>query len=143
MTVAFTACLSARIPFFVSHETVGPFIEFLRTSSEKYQCLVPIYCFMPDHIHILLQGKTDQANTHHAMSAFKQKAGFWLSGHRPELSLQTDFYDHVVRQSEDLNSQIIYIAANPVRAGIAPDLLSHPFTGAFGYELKDVILGAM
>jgi len=52
---AFTLCVEARKKFFVESETVNIFATFLQQVAEKYDFRA-IYCFMPDHLHLISLG---------------------------------------------------------------------------------------
>ena len=56
-------------------------IDALTTSAIQHSCSVPIYCIMPDHVHVILQGTDESADTWRAMVAFKQPSGFRLAKH--------------------------------------------------------------
>ena len=111
----------------------------LASATAMYECLVPIYTFMPDHLHVLVTGTTDGADSLAAMEKFKDLSGWWLYRHRPKLKWQKDFYDHSVRYHEGWETQARYIALNPVRRGLAKDGASWPFTGSIGYDVKDIL----
>ena len=139
ITVAFTLCIADNKPLFRDTEVVHEFIDLLRLSAEKHRCLVPIYCFMPDHLHVMLQGTTDETDLWQAIVQFKQRSGFWLGRRRPGVSWQKDFYDHIIRRDEDLGAQIRYVAGNPVRRGLVADWREYPHTGSIGTHLEAVI----
>ena len=102
VTVAFTACVDGGSPLFTDAQVVGSFTERLQTAVEKHQCVVFIYCFMPEHQHLIVHGNSPQADTWRAMVDYKQLTGFWLGRHRPDVKWQKDFYDHIIRADEDL-----------------------------------------
>ena len=139
IVVSFTACILDRRSPFLEKSIVDQFIEALRRSAESSQCIVPIYCFMPDHLHVILQGLTDRSDTWRAMVSFKQKSGFWFGRNLPQFCWQKDFYDHVIRSDENLGSQIRYIADNPVRKGLVKMWSDYPFTGAIGIDLQRIL----
>jgi putative transposase len=139
VNVAFTLCVAKRAPLFVDDDVVTEFVSLLRAAAEKHACLVPIYCFMPDHLHVLLSGQHEFSDAWTALALFKQRTGFWLGRHRPAIRWQKDFYDHLIRRNEDLGAQARYIAANPVRRGLAKDWRQYPLTGAIGIDLATVI----
>jgi putative transposase len=138
-TVVFTACVAAAQPLFTDRSVVETFAALLRSAAESHGCVVVIYCFMPDHLHLMLHGRHKSADTWQAMVEFKQRSGYWLKQHRPGVSWQKDFYDHVVRRDEDLGAQVRYIAANPVRKGLVSDWREYPHIGAIGIDLYAVI----
>ncbi len=81
------------------------------------------------------------ADTLSAMSAFKQRSGFWLAQAGMRHAWQKDFNGHVMRRDEDLCKHIRYIANNPVRAGLVERWEDYPFTGAIGHDLRAIIDG--
>jgi len=97
---------------------------------------------MPDHMHVVLHGRSDAADAWQAMVDFKQKTGFWFARHRPLTAWQKDFYDHVIRADEDLGAQIRYVADNPVRRGLVKVWTEYPFTGSLGIDLNVVMADA-
>jgi len=140
--VAFTICVDHSQPLFIKEEVVRAFIPILREVIEKHACIVPIYCFMPDHLHVILHGKIQSADTCQAMVEFKQRSGYWLKRNRPTVRWQKDFYDHIVRKSEDLGAQVRYIAMNPVRKELVEVWEKYAFTGALGVDLEKVMADA-
>ena len=114
VNVAFTLCIANRTPFFAEPDVVSAFVSMLRAVTEKHACVVPIYCFMPDHVHLLLSGQKESADAWNAAQTYKQKTGFWLGQHHPGVKWQNDFYDHIIRRDEDLGAQVRYIAGNQI-----------------------------
>jgi REP element-mobilizing transposase RayT len=74
-TVSFDACTWDRIKLFRTPEVVLPQVEFLRLAAAEFQCIVPIYCFMPDHMHAMLMGESKHSNALKAMAKFKSLSG--------------------------------------------------------------------
>ncbi len=141
VAVSFTACTADQRLLFANPAVAQECIRKLDKARSQYHCLVLIYCFMPDHLHAILQGTDATADTWAAMAAFKQQCGFWLARQHPKFALQKDFYDHVIRADEDLGAQIRYVADNPVRKGFVKDWRAYPYTGALGIDLEDVLEG--
>ncbi|MBI4516469.1 MAG: transposase [Deltaproteobacteria bacterium] len=123
-------------------DVVSIFLATLREALGRWCCSAPVCCFMPDHLHLIVQGDTDRPDTRGAMAAFKQKSGFWLRRHRPGRAWQKDFWDHIIRCSEDLGAQVRYVAENPVRQGLARDWREYPYTGAIGHDLREILADA-
>ncbi len=143
VAVAFTACVADNQPLFQDEGVACKFIEILRMAVEKNDCNVLIYCFMPDHVHLILQGISPLSDVWKSIVDFKQRSGFWLGTNRPNFRWQKGFYDHVIRQSDDLGAQIRYVASNPVRKELVQNWEMYPYTGAIGIDLKGVIEGVM
>src|SRR5687767_7053598 len=79
VTVSFTACIDERRTPFREAEIVRLFLDKLTDALSKRHCVALIYCFMPDHLHVVIQGQDDQADTWQAMVDFKQQTGFWFA----------------------------------------------------------------
>jgi putative transposase len=141
-TVSFTACAENRRRGFDDPDLVAAFVPHLTDAARETGCVVPIYCFMPDHLHVVVLGLDDASRPKRAMELFKHDTGMWLAEHRPNLSWQKDFHDRIVRRSEGFAAHVRYVALNPVRAGLAPDIDSWPFTGSVGCQLSEVLLDA-
>lgn len=139
VTVACTVCVVEDVPLFVDASVVAVFVEKLADALSRNQCVAYAYCFMPEHQHIVLHGTNPAADTWRAMTNYKQQTGFWLACNRPTVKWQKDWYDHIVRASEDLGAQIRYVLNNPVRRGLVQDWREHPFSGAIGVDLQAVL----
>lgn len=129
-TVAFTLCIKGRSEYFTSSEQCIVFVDILLGSAKKFNCEIVVYLFMPDHCHFILEGIDENANALSAIKAFKQKSGYWLSQHEPEVKWQKDFYDHIIRKEENLRKQFDYILTNPVRKGLVNNWKDYPLKGS-------------
>src|SRR5205823_4077828 len=89
--VSITACIEGDRTPFTEEAIVREFIAKLTDAAAKHRCRVLIYCFMPNHVHVLFQGADDTADVWRAMVAFKQSTGFWFGQNRPEFTWQKDF----------------------------------------------------
>ncbi len=139
VTVSFTACIESFKQPFVDAKIVGEFVSLLTKSIEKYECIVPIYCFMPDHLHVMMHGQSDKADLWQAMVHFKQLSGYRFGQAGREFEWQKDFHDRVIRDVAERAVRIRYIADNPVRRQLAVVWSDYPFTGAIGIELLRVM----
>ena len=119
------------------------FREILTHTMFRYGLCCPIYCCMPDHLHLLWLGLLKHSDQLLAMRFFRKQLNPVLEKLGAELQRET--YDHVLREEEREQSAFEdiaeYIARNPERAGlIEPDgFRAYPFTGCLvpGYpELK-------
>ena len=77
------------------------------------------YCVMPDHVHLLLEGRTPSADLVEAVRGWKQHTGYaWKQRHGAHL-WQSGFHDRVLRDGDDTRAVVRYVLENPVRAGLA------------------------
>jgi putative transposase len=134
LAVAYTARLVPGGEPIHCPRVAEPLIDALTASAVQHSCSVPIYCIMPDHVHVILQGTGGSADTWRAMVAFKQRSGFWLARRISGTRWQKDFYDHILRSEGEVRNALVYIAANPLRARLVRDPAEYPFTGSIGHE---------
>lgn len=120
---------------FGDQNVVKEFEKILLDELEKKNCAAWIYVFMPDHLHIIVSGKTALADPRKCIAMFKQKTGFWLSKNNKTVMWQKDYYDHILRSNEDLISSIKYVLNNPVRAGIVSYWKQYKYFGSTEYNL--------
>jgi REP element-mobilizing transposase RayT len=76
------------------------------------------YVVMPDHVHILALGLSDDASATRLVQRFKQLAGYRFKQQTGRSLWQWSFFDHTLRREEDLVVVARYIVGNPVRAGL-------------------------
>ena len=112
--------------------------HFLRTSTD-YSCEITAYCFMPDHLHALVDATNDQANFLKLVAMFKQRSAYAFKQQTGEMLWQDSFYDHILRDEESNLAVAAYIVANPVRAGLCSDVRSYPFVGSPRYSIEQLI----
>jgi putative transposase len=133
-----TVCTDAKRPFFENETLVKVVLDVLAEESGKFDFTVWGYCFMPDHLHLVLEGKTTNADMPAFIRAFKQKTGY---AYRRRLSesigrlWQAGYYDHVLRRDEDLQSVLQYVFNNPVRKQMVSCFTDYPHLGSFAVEI--------
>jgi Transposase IS200 like len=92
---------------------------------------IHVYTAMPDHVHIVAQGLTDDADLHAFMGDFKQQTGWQFRRDHDGKLWQGSFYDHVVRPEEHFAGVLEYVVNNPVRAGLLSTPEEYPFWDSF------------
>lgn len=113
----------------------------LTTLNERQEidnCTVFTYCLMPDHLHFLVSPRKEGVSVLTFGERFKGQAtnGSWTTGWHGKL-WQPRFYDHIVRQDEDLLAIAQYIVENPVRK----ELVSEAEEWSWGGEMNPLPLG--
>jgi putative transposase len=106
--------------------------ETLRTCSEKHGFAVLAYCFMPDHLHLLVEGGS-QSDLPQFVKDFKQQTAYAHRRSNSGVLWQKSYYDHILRAEEDVRDTARYIVGNPVRAGLATIASDHPHSGSFDW----------
>ena len=112
-----------RTPRFRDGRLVATCLECLAASAARHRFNINAYCFMPDHLHLLITGSDDASLARFAQH-FKQAIGYRHPG-----LWQRSYYDHILRREESLESVALYIWANPVRAGVVEDIADYAYSG--------------
>ena len=140
--VSFAICTCYRKNIFIKRNEsfTNKCIYALSKSCEKHGAKNYVYCFMPDHVHILLQGEKEKANLLNVIHMFKQMSAyeFRLAANKEKL-WQDSYYDHVLRSDEEILTQVKYIAENPVRKKLVSNHMEYPFTGSVSFDLKELL----
>jgi REP element-mobilizing transposase RayT len=124
----FTVCAKAGTETLASPAVFDALHAWLLESCEAHSAKLLALTVMPDHLHAMLMGESEQADTWAAMTLFKQKCGFHGARRFPGLQFQKDFYDHMIRNDEDAGAHLRYIVANPLRAGLVTEWDQYPYT---------------
>jgi len=109
------------------------FRELLTHTAFRYAIACPVYCLMPDHIHMLWMGLFESSDQRLAMRHFRDRFNDVLE--RLQVELQGQAYDDVLkdeeRKEESIEAVCDYIARNPERAGLVPidGYADYKFTG--------------
>jgi putative transposase len=100
-------------------------IKMLSQSDEQKNSSTLAFVVMPDHIHWLVQliGRQTLAQLIKTVkSQVTIQIGYpiWQAG----------YYDHAIRQDEDIQKIARYIVANPIRAGLVTKVADYPYWDA-------------
>ena len=129
----------ARSHHFVRREIVGLVsAQFLRASTEqRFEILT--YCFMPDHVHLLVEAMDDGADGKAFIARSKQYSGFHFKARTGDRLWQRDSFERVLRDTESSLAVSRYILANPVRAGLVVRPFDYPFSGSFAWDRQALL----
>ena len=100
------------------------------------------YCFMPDHLHVLVEGKSERANSRKFADVFRQRSGFHFRASNGTRLWQEGYYDHVLRDEDATIDVARYIILNPVRAGLCTDASSYPLLCSTRYTMAELLAAA-
>jgi putative transposase len=99
-------------------------------ASCDWRVAVLAYCFMPDHLHLLVEGEAEDSNLVGFAHAVKQRTGFAFRKRSVGPLWQKGYFEHVLRDEELTVVVARYILANPVRAGLCVEPKDYPFSGS-------------
>ena len=107
--------------------------------------MIPAYCFMPDHVHLLIEGTQDDANLLTFIKSAKQYSGFYFKQQTGVRLWQRYGFERVLRHDEASVDVARYIVNNPLRAELVESIDDYPFWGSLTHsreELLEYIRGA-
>jgi len=118
-------------------------IELLRSTLHKVKEIHPFimsgYVFLPDHFHILIQptGTSNFSQIMHSLKmnftkAYKES----VSKTDPLKFWQKRFWDHIIRDEQDLENHLHYIHANPIKHGLVLDPGDWPYSSYREWEQR-------
>ncbi len=116
-----TFCALDRRPVFASDAAAAILARAIWRSDELKLSSTHAWVIMPDHVHWLVSVEAG-VSVSRAVASVKANTSRQLA----QLGLtglwQPGFYEHRVRNQEDLASQARYLIANPLRAGLVAKL---------------------
>ena len=132
-----TICTHAKRPIFVDEGSVAPVMAQLLRTAADYRFAIPAYCFMPDHMHAVLEGRTSTASLTEFVPVFKQRSAHdWKHTFRGSL-WQRSYFEHVIRDEEDRLRALRYVLENPLRAGLVTRLEDYPYVGSMTMPVRE------
>lgn len=126
------------------HAFVDPLVatsvlhHFMRAAKTRGFAILA-YCFMPDHVHLLIEGLDGESDAVAFINAAKQTSGFWYRGYAGEFLWQRSAWDRVIRSDEQTMTVVRYLLLNPVRAGLVAHPLDYPFSGSAVYSREELM----
>jgi putative transposase len=134
-----TACTQDRAPHLRKAELVSHHLALLTEQAQRDSFDVIAYCFMPDHLHLLVSGMSEDSNCLAFMRTFKQRSGFAFRRFSRGRLWQHKFYDHILRPRDQWESVAWYIWTNPVRKGLCAGPEDWPFSGSQSIDWKQLL----
>ena len=132
-------CTYQRRCIFVDQTVVALIRAQIERASLEQHVAVLAYCFMPDHVHLLVEGEDVESDCLKFVSRAKQYSGFLFSREFHGRLWQRYSYERVLRGEESTAVVARYILENPVRAGLVGRVEDYPFAGSFRYSLAQLM----
>jgi REP element-mobilizing transposase RayT len=94
---------------------------------------------LPDHVHLIPQGRDEQADCLAFIKEAKQLAGYHYRAAFGRRLWQRYGFERVLRNDLEVASTIGYIIANPVRAGLVAHPSAYPYLGSTCYSVEELL----
>jgi REP element-mobilizing transposase RayT len=134
-----TFCTNHRQSLFTTHAVVGLVLEQIARAADEQQFAAIAYCLMPDHVHLLVEGKSADSDGRNFIARAKQYSGFYYKREHRATLWQRYGFEHVLRDDELTLVVAKYILENPVRAGLVKRVEDYPFLGSLVYSLSELL----
>jgi putative transposase len=134
-----TICTFERRPVFTEPRFAEIMEVQFRRTARAHDFVVLAYCLMPDHVHLLIEGKTATADFKQFAKRVKQRTGQIYSQQKQRPLWQAGYYERVLRQDTDVREVARYIVWNPVRGGLVATPADYPYLGSMVLSRRDLI----
>ncbi len=136
-----TFCTYRRHLLFVTRERVDVALaQILRAAADEHFALIA-YCFMPDHLHLLIEGQRDDSDGRRFIARAKQFSGFYYKKTFGAVLWQRYGFERTLREEDATLGVARYILENPVRAHLASRVGEYPFFGSSVYTVDEIVEG--
>ena len=127
--VFWTLTVSGRTKGWLSAVFHLRFRELMVHAAAREGLACPIYCLMPDHLHLVWMGLRRDSDQRNAMAFLRRYLEPELAPARFQMQAQDEVLRDEQRRRNAFAKVCFYIAANPVRAGLTTELEKWPFNG--------------
>lgn len=134
-----TACTQDRVPRLRESGIVSQHLGILREKARDESFAIPAYCFMPDHLHLLVNGTRETSDCLAFINGFKQSSAYQFKQATGERLWQHKPFDHILRSDERWEPVAWYIWMNPIRKGLCARPQDWPFSGSETLDWKRLL----
>lgn len=119
-----------------------------KLARERYPFQTLAYCILPEHLHAIWRLPADDANFGLRWSIIKRAFSMGLAPAKRSASKiakrekgiwQRRFWEHEIRDDEDLQRHVDYIHINPVKHGLVQRVVDWPYSSFHRYIEKGVL----
>ena len=134
-----TFCTHARTCVFVSAVQVEVVLTQILRAATDAEMAIPAYCFMLDHLHLLVEGQSEASDCRDFIKRAKQFSGFHYKQAFKHRLWQRYGFERVLRSDEATLVVARYILENPIRAGLVERVEDYPFLGSCVYSISEIV----
>ena len=134
-----TFCTFGRQPHFVESTDVALVRTQIERAAVDQRFAITAYCYMPDHVHLLVEGQSEGSDCREFISRAKQYSGFHYQAMFGRRLWQRYGFERTLRSEEAAISVARYILENPVRAGLVDQIDQYEFSGSSVYTIEQIL----
>ena len=141
-----TSVTHNRKPFLKNENDISILWDTLKEVKKMHPFRLLAYTILPDHFHWLMQVNDSEWDFSKILKSIKWNFTFnYKKAHNLTSSLriwQPRFWDHIIRNEQDLSNHFDYIHWNPVKHGLVMDPADWPHSSYnFWYERGEIEAG--
>ena len=134
-----TFCTHQRAPLLADAQSVALVLDQFLRSARESGFEITAYCFMSDHVHLLITGVSDDADCRGFIKSAKQYSAYYFKRRWGRPLWQRYGFERLIRSDLEAAFIVGYIVTNPVRAGLVPHPSRHPHTGSERYTMDELL----
>jgi putative transposase len=134
-----TFCTDCRKRAFVTDDAVATVRTQIERDAAEQDVALLAYCYMPDHVHLLAEGRAEDSDCLRFITRAKQFSGFHYQAKFRKRLWQRYSYEHTLRSDEAAIRVARYILENPVWAGLVTRIDDYPFSGSSDDSLEQIL----
>ena len=112
--------------------------QILRAGRDE-QFAIVAHCFMPDHVHLLVEAQASTSDCLRFIRQAKQLSGYYYSKAFAGRLWQRYGFERVLRDDEATLKVGRYILENPLRAGLVERVEDYSFVGSGTHALREIL----
>ncbi len=134
-----TICSHARsAPFTDAKVVAGTRDDFVRAAETEQQEIL-VYCFMPDHLHLVVTGTSEISDLTRFVRLAKQRSGYHFSQTSRMRLWQDSYFERALRNADVETRVIRYVIDNPIRAGLVTSPADYQHWGSQRYSREALL----
>ncbi|MBK7106383.1 MAG: transposase [Ignavibacteriae bacterium] len=112
-----------ELGYYLNNFDLANVVKFEIHKFDKKEFKLICYSIMPNHVHLIFHLLENARNVGKIMQTLKRIAAFRMNCilNKTGSFWQSESYDHIVRNPDELEKLIEYVLMNPVKAGIVED----------------------
>ena len=132
-----TFCAADRHVAFADADIVSQLIALLLRTGEERQFEILAYCFMPDHLHLLVEGLSPGSELLPFCTLLRQRLAHAYARRARRSLWQYGYWERVLRDDETTGAYVRYVLGNPVRMGLVRAVRDYAFSGGTWMDRMD------
>ena len=127
-----------RRPVFEDASLVADALAQIQRTATDESFDVLAYCFMPDHVHLLVKGVDEESDLRHFAKMSKQRSGYAYKNEHGARLWQEGYFERVLRDDSEAREIARYIVSNPVRARLVACATDYEHVGSTEWTIEEL-----